>query len=267
MAIPRVLVLLATLALAPGLARANPADSWHAVYQAHVAGLNAVELRASFDFDAAGYRVALRSRTVGLISLFVDTRQDNRADGVWAAGGIKPRNFRIDGVWRGSPRHGHIAFGEAGPSIRDQVPPERGRAPIGEADRRDAIDPVSVLVALSRMVSERGGCDGEARVYDGRKLEIAMARTVGWEILSRSTATIFTGRALRCDVELRLIGGFLPDQDQAAQAKIRRGTVWLAVPAPGAPQLPVMFKLQVSWLGEAIVFLTELSKGASPAGG
>lgn len=265
--IRRLALLAACLLPLPAAA----ADTWNAVYQAYVAGLNAVELRASFGFDPAGYRIAIRSRTVGMTKLFVDGQQLNRADGVWASVSpaiqLRPRNFHIDGTWRGNPRRAHIAFGDAGPAIRDLLPPERNRQPIPELARRDAIDPLSVLAALSRLVAERGTCDGEARVYDGRKLEVTAARTVGWEDIPRSTATIFTGRALRCDLELRLIGGFLPDSDRADQAKPRRGTMWLAAPAPGAPQLPVMFKLQVSWLGEATVYLTELGKGGAPIDG
>ena len=122
---------------------------------------------------------------------------------------------------------------------------------------------LSVLAALSRLVAEKGTCDGKARVYDGRKLEATAARTVGWEQLAPSSATIFSGKALRCDVELKLIGGFLKGTDSADQQKPRLGTVWIAPPAPGAPQLPVMFKLQVSWLGDATVFLTEFSRAAS----
>ena len=265
--IRRLVLLAACLMPLPAAA----ADTWNAVYQAYVAGLNAVELRASFGFDPAGYRIAIRSRTVGMTKLFVDGQQLNKADGLWASAQLnsqlRPRNFYIDGTWRGSPRRAHIVFGETGPAIRELQPAERSRQPIPDLERRDAIDPLSVLAALSRLVAERGTCDGEARVYDGRKLEATAARTVGWEVFQPSTATIFTGRALRCDVELRLIGGFLPDSDRADQAKPRRGTVWLAAPAPGAPLLPVMFKLQISWLGEATVYLTELGKGTDPAGG
>ena len=123
-------------------------------------------MRASFGFDPAGYQIAIRSRTVGMTKMFVDGQQLNRADGVWAPVSptiqLRPRNFHIDGTWRGNLRRAHIAFGESGPSIRDLLPPERNRQPIPEMERRDAIDPLSVLAALSRLVAERGTCDGEA---------------------------------------------------------------------------------------------------------
>lgn len=257
----RLLVLLACLLAAP----AQAAETFNAVYQAYVAGLNAVELRSSFTFDPRGYKITLASRTRGMTSMIWNGQQVNEAQGVWQAQGIRPRDFRIDGLWRGNVRRAHIAFLDDGPVIRDLEPPERGRVPVAEPDRRGTLDPLSVLAALSRLVTEKGTCDGSARVYDGRKLELTAARTVGWEMLPASSSTVFSGRALRCDVELKLIGGFLKGTDSAAQEQPRRGSVWIAPPAPGAPQLPVMFKLNVNWLGEATVFLTEFTRAGSQA--
>jgi len=251
-----VFALLGTIS-----APARAGDTYNAVYQAYVAGLNAVELRASFTFDPAGYRIALSSRTVGMTRLFAEGQQVNKAEGIWDSTLARPRNFRIDGLWRGNPRRALIEYQGDGPTIRDLEPPEKGRVPVPDAERRGALDPLSVMAALSRLVTERGTCTGEARVFDGRKLEATAARTVGWEQLPHSSSSVFSGRALRCDVELKVIAGFLKSGESPERDKPRTGTVWLAPPAPGAPPLPVMFKLHVNWLGEATVFLTEFSRG------
>jgi hypothetical protein len=252
-----------SLGITPAPARAG--DTYNAVYQAYVAGLNAVELRSSFTFDPGGYKISVSSRTRGMTGMVWSGQQVNEAAGNWQPQGIRPRDFRIDGLWRGNVRRAHIAFLGDGPVIRDLEPPERGRVPVPEAERRDAMDPLSVLAALSRLVTEQNTCDGSARVFDGRKLELSSARTVGWEVLPASSSTVFSGRALRCDVEVKLIGGFLKGADSASQEKPKRGSVWIAPPAPGAPQLPVMFKLNVNWLGEATVFLTEFARKGSQA--
>lgn len=255
----RHVIALLALTAAPLNASAN--DTFNAVYQAYVGGLNAVELRSQFTLTPRDYRISINSRTLGMARLFASGQQENRADGLWHNGAPQPRNFHVDGLWRGNARRAHIAFLGSGPEIRDLEPPERGRHPVPESDRLGTLDPLSVLAALSRLVAQTGNCDGETRVYDGRKLESGTTRTIGWETLPPSTATIFSGRALRCEVVLKLVGGFLKDRESAAQQAPRLGTAWIAPPTPGAPPLPVMFKLQVSWLGEATVFLTEFAPG------
>jgi len=254
-----LLFFLATLSPRPALAGSS-AD-WHAVYDAYVAGFNVVRLRTNFGFDAQGYRVSVRSRTLGLVDLFVGSRQFTAAEGLWQGEGAQPRQFTADGLWRGKHRLARIDYRQGMPEIRDLIPPEKNREPVPAQLQAGSLDPLSPLAFLAYRVAATGSCDATAHIFDGRRLEAVTTRTGGWEILPPATVSVFTGRALRCDFETHQIGGFAPGEDRARAAQPRRGSVWLASPAPGAPPLPVQVSVEYGWLGHAMAYLSELGRG------
>lgn len=241
------------------------AEGWHAVYDAYVAGANAIRLSAEFRFDHVGYKVDVQVRTLGLVDLFVGSRQSTQVNGTWQGMLPQPREFRADGVWKGERRITLIDYQDGLPTIRSMIPPELNREPVPSSARQNALDRVSPLAYLARRVGQTGNCDGITTTYDGRRLEETKARTGGWEELLPGSLSVFTGRALRCDIELRMTGGFTPDEDRVHAGRIRRAQVWIAAPAPGAPSLPVLFKLDVGWLGSATVYLSELRRAAPAA--
>lgn len=236
------------------------ADAWHVVYDAYVGGANAMRLSADLHFDHAGYKVDVQARTLGLLDAFVGSRQSTQVNGTWHGMLPKPHQFRTDGVWKGDRRITLIDFQDGLPSIRSMIPPELNREPVPPSARQNALDRISPLAYLARRVGQTGNCDGITTTYDGRRLEETKARTGGWDELSPGSLSIFTGRALRCDIELRMTGGFTPDEDRAHAGRIRRAQVWVAAPVHGAPSLPVLIKLDVGWLGSATVYLSGLRR-------
>jgi hypothetical protein len=258
--------VLGVMALAIGSAPAAPiasAQTWEMVYHAYVAGMTAVELKATARFDARGYEIAVQANTVGLTRLFADSRHHNRAQGNWNGSGLEPVHYRVDGSWKGSPRRVTIEYKGGEPMVRELEPGEEWRERIPEADRRGTVDPVSVLALLSQMVARTNGCDGQARIFDGRKLEISSVRTGGWEQIARSHDLAYAGVALRCDFELRQIKGFfprLPPAERARQAQPRVGTIWMADPAGSGVRLPVMVRIEIGWLGHATAYMTAIRR-------
>jgi hypothetical protein len=254
-------LLLFWASIPPRPASAAPDADWHAVYDAYAAGFNAVQLRTSFGFDAQGYRLSVQSRTLGLVDLFVGSRQFTAAEGVWQGERPQPRQFRADGLWRGKRRTALIDYEQGMPVIRDLVPPETSREPVSPQLQADTLDTLSPLAFLAYRVAMTGNCDATARTFDGRRLEAVTARTGGWEMLPPSTVSVFTGRALRCEFEAHQIGGFASGEDRERAAQPRRGSIWVASPAPGAPPLPVQIRLEYGWLGHATAYLSEIGRG------
>ncbi len=253
----RARALLAALLLAAQPARA---EAWLAVYDAYVAGADAMRLSVAFRLDAAGYAVEVQARTLGLIDLFLGSRQSARVDGVWQAERPSPRQFRAEGVWKGERRLTLIDYANGQPTVRHMVPPEAGREPVPPDFRQGAWDRVSPLAYLVRQVARTGRCEASAVTYDGRRLEETQARTASWEELPAGGPGTFAGRALRCDVMLRQTAGFALDEDRAHAGRVRHAQLWIAVPAPGAPPMPVRIRLEIGWLGHATVSLSELRR-------
>ncbi len=230
---------------------------WLAVYDAYVAGANAVRLTARFKVNPATYQVSVQARTLGLLDVFVGSRQDTRVDGIFHGPLPRPRQFHAEGMWKGERRHTLIDYHDGHPSIRSLLPVEQARDPVPPAIRHNALDRLSPLAQLAQHVARTGGCDTNATTYDGRRLEETRARTGGWEELPPSNVSSFAGRALRCDIELRQTAGFTQSEDRAHAGRLRHAQVWIAQPGPGAPMLPIRIALDIGWLGRAMVYLAE----------
>ena len=243
-------------------ARPAIADSWQATYDAYVAGANAARLTTLFHLDHAGYRMDVQSRTLGLLDVFVGARQSTQVEGTWHETQLRPRQFRAEGVWKGERRATRIDYHAGDPRLLELMPPDPQREDVPAAARLHAMDRLSPLALLARQVARTGRCDTNATTYDGRRLEETTSHTAGWEELPPSSVSSFAGRALRCDIELRMTAGFLADEDRAHAGRLRHAQVWLAAPAKDAPVLPVRIQLDAGWLGHAAVFLSAFAPAA-----
>lgn len=236
------------------------ADTWHATYDAYVAGANAMRLTSTINLSQAGYRMDVQARTLGVLDLFVGSRQSTQVDGLWHGVTARPRQFRAEGVWKGERRATLIDYHAGSPTIRELVPAERQHEHVPVAARQNALDRLSPLASLARQIGHSGRCDATATTFDGRRLEETASRTGGWDELPASKLSIFAGRALRCEIELRVTAGFAADEDRAHAGRVRHAQVWVAAAAPEAPILPVRFRLDVGWLGSADVYLSDLRR-------
>jgi len=251
------------LAVPFGPPMAAAAEAWQATYDAYVAGANAARLTTLFHLDTAGYRMDVQARTLGLLDVFVGARQSTQVDGTWHEAQLRPRQFRAEGVWKGERRVTRIDYHAGDPRLQELAPADPQREAVPAAARLHAMDRLSPLALLARQVARTGQCDTRANTYDGRRLEETTSRTAGWDDLPPSSISSFAGRALRCDIEIRMTAGFLADEDRAHAGRLRHAQVWLAAPAAGAPMLPVRFQLDAGWLGHATVYLSAFSPAVS----
>jgi len=135
-------------------------------------------------------------------------------------------------------------------------------------EARQSIDSLSAMALLVHRVQQNGRCDGTASLYDGRRLMRLTARTVGTELVPRSSRSPYYGNAERCDFEGLLIGGIEHDKEEASTRRPKRGSAWFAVAAPGMPPLPIRMDFETIWFGTASMYLTNLRprKAALAAG-
>jgi len=244
--------LIALLLLLPAAAQAQ---SLRAHYEVHAAGMVIMELEARFDLGLAVYGVETRLRTRGLAAVFASGEQVSRVEGGWNGAAALPARYLSEGTWRGNPRRIALDWQERSPRVLELLPPETNeREPIPEAMRRGTTDVLSAVATLARRVGAERHCDGGAQVFDGRRVSEYAARSEGWEAIPRWRGG-WSGSALRCGFEGRLLAGFRHDQDRTQAAETQRGTAWIASPYPGAPAIPVRIDMRTRWFGSAIAVL------------
>jgi hypothetical protein len=259
---PATVLMFAVLAAAP--AHAEDAGDLRATYQTYAAGLHVASAEAHIGLGPWSYQMHLAYHTTGLVGLFYQGHQVNTVTGTWVDDGPVPRAFIGEGMWRGEPRATWIDYDHGRPLISLLVPPnEIDRQPVPPDLQVHTVDYMSALMGLMRNVATSARCEGATRLYDGRRLTEAAARTMGVETLAPTARSMFSGKALRCDFEGHMLAGFLStDHDERRWAPLH-GSVWLALVVPGTTPIPVQMTYETRWFGTATMYLTEAAQGES----
>ena len=231
-------------------------------YRGSVAGVDVMELRSGIELRDDGYAVGVAFRTLGMLDLVMHGDTRSRVDGVWRGNRAMPTAYESAGVFRGRPRRTEITYPDGQPHVLVLEPQQDiERDPVPSDLQQGTIDALSALADLERMVSETGRCDGELRVFDGRRLASFVGSTGPMETLGPGDGLSYAGPALRCDVVSRQIAG-LP-KDASPDDVVRRpqlDQVWFAQPQPGMPPIPVRISVELRLLGHLTLVLTQAQR-------
>ena len=248
-------------ALTPVAAGATPLV---ARYEATAGGLTIMQFDATFDLAGPRYSIRIQSRMRGMAGWFASGEQVTTTEGRWEGNTPIPERYRQEGTWRGKRRVVAIDYSPTGmPQLRAIEPPNNGeREPVPASLQQDTMDGLSALAKLVRSVGRIGRCDTTAAVFDGRRRSNYSVRTVSQDIVPASAG--YSGPALRCAFESRILAGFLLSQDREAEAKIPHpATAWLGEPWPGAGPVPVLIEMPTRWFGPVRAVLVSVGAGAS----
>lgn len=259
-----VAALLAAL-LGPTPSRAQPAARApvvHLTYAAYVAGLEVLGLTADVAFDASGYRIAFAMRTTGLYGVLFHGDIKSAVTGRFDGGQAMPVQFTSSGLWHGEQRQTLIDYVAGQPTIRALSPPnETERALVPVAQQRDTVNSITAIAQLIETVAKTDRCDGQVRMFDGRRLSETQASTAGLVTLPPESRTIFAGPTMQCDFVGRQLGGFMHEDDPVEMARPQRGSAWMGTPVQGFVKLPVRLSFELKYFGHATMYLTAASVG------
>lgn len=235
----RAAALVGLLLASASPVAAQDATALRATYDLYAAGMNIATVEATLALSPAGYRMDFRMRTSGVVGFFLRGDQHTTVEGSWDGNRPLPHVFQGNGIWRGEERVALIEYDHGQPQVRRLVPPNaQEREDVPPPLRQGSVDSLSAAIELIRQVGATGGCDGEARLYDGRRVSSVAARTVRDEVLPAHGKAAYQGRALRCDFQGRVIAGFRHVDDEATRRRPLNGTAWMARPIEGAPRSP-----------------------------
>jgi len=225
-------------------------------------GLQVMKLAGSLSFTPTGYAMHVTFRTTGMINMVVHSDNDSQAVGTFQGDAVVPHLFFGSGNLRGTDRATRIEYANGNPVVRVLSPPvEKERSPIPPEDTRHTIDTLSALALLIRQVGQSGTCGGSVTTFDGRRLALQTAHAAGEVVLPPTDRSIFSGRALQCDLTGQQLGGFVNNENEDDLKKPRYGTAWLANMVAGAPPVPVKVIFENRFLGHVTLYLTSVSGG------
>ncbi len=200
--------------------------------------------------DTTEREIRFEGSTIGAVGKFLE--YDGLARSVARPDSLM---YSMSGTDNGFDEHRQIYFPtNAAPqviSFRDdetQAPSQQQLLQVGPA-----IDPLALIQSL--MASPLGsGCNGEFRVFDGKRLMQISAQAMGMEAIEADRSWAWAGQALRCDMQItsfemtaEVTHTEAADQKAAwLQGNPEVRTIWLAevnVPGAGAQIRPVRFSI------------------------
>jgi hypothetical protein len=236
-------------------------------YDTYAAGIEVMQMNASFGLGPLSYSIDLNYHTTGLVGLFYGGRQVNSVRGVWHDEQASPLEFFGEGVWRGHERRTLIAYANGQPDVRELEPPQDSeREPVPRELQRRTMNTLSALAHLMRRVERDRTCETTVRTFDGRRILDITAHDGGPERLAATGHSAFSGPTIRCDFTGRELAGFLIGDNDPDHRRPLHGSAWLAALVPSAPPLPVQIAFQTRWFGLATMYLTGVTaKNAAAA--
>ncbi len=254
-------------ALPTGVTIGDTTGSWSITYDGFAHGLLVLKMRAHLTLSAAGYDGELSFHTAGMVGWMIHDVDDSHVVGQFAAsepGAVpdlaRPSRFDDVGNLRGTERITRMTYRGGDPVVEALRPPvEVERKPVPPAVTPKTVDNLSALAMLVRHVAATGRCDGQATLFDGRRLTTLAVRTGGTQALPRTGRSVFAGQALRCDVDGTQLYGFKNTEPEAEQRRPKHGTAWLASVLAHAPPVPVRVVFTNKDLGEVTLYLTSVT--------
>ena len=252
-------------ARATGVTQGVDTGAWSVQYDGFAHGLLVLKMRASLSFSQSAYAGALTFHTAGMVAWMVHDIDDSHVQGQFVRGGEEdtamdramPSAFDSVGNLRGTDRVTRMTYRDGSPVIGTLTPDVAlERTAVPPASTAHTIDNLSAIAMLVRQVADTGRCDGNAMLFDGRRLTSLTARTIGTQDLPRTDRSIFAGDALRCDFQGNQLAGFKKDESEAGQRRTKYGNAWLASVLPHAPPVPVRVVFDNKVLGQVTLYLT-----------
>jgi len=238
--------------LLTGILLAHPAQGeerrFDLGFHVFAGGYHAMTLTARLDISDGRYRFETRTTTEGLADALFRMRATSESEGRITAGGLKPVRFRTESDGRFSYRLADMRFEGETPVVERLLPEPAAddRDQVPEAMTLATFDPLSAaFIAIS---GDQGrACTGSQPVFDGRRRYNLHFRLLGEEMLSSRDAGVYSGPAVRCEIEFEPIAGFMKQHESKTREKRPPTQVWLAKLLPDELPMPVRLESESSF--------------------
>lgn len=226
-------------------------------YDLRYGPLTVLSVHATTTLSDAGYHTAVKAETVGVVALVFPWQAWGTTDGSRDGGQFSPRRHHSGGEYRGQRRTAEIDYRSGGAVVTalDPRPQDDYRDAVPVALLPDTVDPLTATLQI--LASQ---CRGVVRVFDGRRRYDIQLTDLGDAEVPSARRMIYTGRAHRCQGDIKPLAGFWRTDPGYDERPSRLG-YWIATPKPDLPPMPVYVELS-SHRGTLSMYLTAVDRAA-----
>lgn len=246
-AVPGVFAL--SIALTP-LAAAGTLSFEYQVEWGHI---TLGEASVSLTEEDGRYTLQGQGRTEGAFALLFDWRGRVRTEGIASNDGRRSLRLSHEGIRNGHRLLTRVDWTEDGtPRTETDPPPDRDE--VTDVPARSTVgtsDPLTALMRVLDNLNEKGRCEGNARIWDGRRRYDLAVEHGGAEELVADRSWAYAGPAVKCRLRIERIGGFWRESSPW-RVKDDEGERWLwAAGIADGRFVPVRFEVETG-LGKIV---------------
>lgn len=191
------------------------------------------EAEISYSQSESRYHLVSKGRTRGLLDVFFSWQGRAETEGLWLQEGRRPLVHEHEGTRKEETRRTRVDWnGAADPQTEAEPPPDPVRiTPVPKSSIAGTSDPFTVILSLLDLLAATGRCEGEAKIWDGRRRYDLSVTHLGEEALIADRPWSYGGQAIGCALDFKRIGGFrrkaTDRQSRDENAPFRR-VIWAA---------------------------------------
>ena len=243
-------------------AKAAPAQSYETlsiVYRGSLLGIGIMHTQIGASIGEKTYAIEAQFRTAGLVAMIKSFTIKAGAQGL---AGLRPTAYWHQENDGHKNRRLEITYGPQNVSLTVTPPlSSMGAPPATQIQRREALDPLSALLALATLPPNDQGvrCTGTIKVFDGKKRYDLRLHSLGQ---AKVRTRAYKGTAEHCTVFYVPIAGFDADDKENKDAYEKPVHMWLAS-AQGGHAVPVRFAIG-GGLGKIVIEARRITFGHNP---
>lgn len=225
-------------------------------FEVWAGGVKVLEVELTLRTGEEHYRFDMVADLVGPPSWVKDYRLTAVAEGRLDGTRVEPLYYRQDADDDGKDKWLQLAYADGLPVVDgNPSPADERREQVNDAAKQGTQDPLTAVLSLVLQVAAKGGCDGTAPIFDGRRRFDVTLTDIGPGELGRSRINAYEGPVRLCDVQLEPIGGYrFNGVDRVSfPAAV---TLQAAQVLDGLPILPVRLDTTTSY-GAIVVHMTD----------
>lgn len=225
-------------------------------FEVWAGGVKVLEVELTLRTGGERYRFDMVADLVGPPSWVKDYRLTAVAEGLLDGTRVEPLYYRQDADDDGKDKWLQLAYADGLPVVDgNPSPADERREQVADTAKQGTQDPLTAVLSLVLQVAAKGGCDGVAPIFDGRRRFDVTLTDIGPGELGKSRINAYEGPVRLCDVQLEPIAGYrFNGVDRVSFPS--EVTLQAAQVLDGLPILPVRLDTTTSY-GAIVVHMTD----------
>jgi Protein of unknown function (DUF3108) len=223
-------------------------------YDVYAGGFKAMQADLVLDLDKTAYDMEFSAQTQGFIGSMFPWQAQYVASGHAERGDLVPSMYTATSQWKKKASVTEISFDPHGNPLKT-TKQENNKTTVSRdiepALAKDAVDVLTGTLMMMQNAKNTDKCKGSFPVFDGKRRFNITLQDAGWDTLTATKYSSFSGDALRCTLKVEPVAGFKKKDNKRGwmlvqnhtEERKKPPTLWFAQLEKDGPVVPVRMEI------------------------